>query len=313
MMRLLITGGAGFIGSHLCDRFIADGHQVVCVDNFLTGCESNVAHLTGHPNFRLLRHDMTTPLELSGPLDHVLHFASPASPMDYLRYPIETLRVGSLGTLHALELAKRLGAAFLLASTSEVYGDPQVHPQPEAYWGHVNPVGPRSVYDEAKRFAEAVTMAYHRQHGLDTRIARVFNTYGPRMRLDDGRAVPSFIAQALRGEPLTVFGDGTQTRSFCYVDDLVEGICRLMHSDVHEPVNLGTADERSVLDVAQLILKQFDGTASRIEFRLLPQDDPKQRRPDLTRAATLLTWRPTVRLEDGLKKTIAWFQSHSRC
>lgn len=312
-MRVLVTGGAGFIGSHLCDRLMADGHEVVCVDNLLTGRESNIAHLLDRREFQLLRHDISTPLEPEGTVDRVLHLASPASPADYLTYPIETLRVGSLGTLNALELAKALGAKFLLASTSEVYGDPQVHPQPETYWGHVNPIGPRAVYDEAKRFAEAVTMAYHRQHGLDTRIARVFNTYGPRMRLDDGRAIPTFIAQALRGEPLTVFGDGTQTRSFCYVDDLVEGLCRLMTAECDEPVNLGTTDERSVLEIAQAVLAAIPGTGSRIVFRPLPQDDPKQRRPDLTKAKALLQWQPTVRFEDGLVKTIRWFQSRSRC
>lgn len=311
-MRLFLTGGAGFIGSHLCDRLSAEGHTVLCVDNFLTGAESNVAHLRSQPTFQLIRHDLTKPLEPAGPIDYVLHFASPASPIDYQRYPIQTLKVGSLGTLNALGIAKARRAKFLLASTSEVYGDPQVHPQPESYWGHVNPVGPRGMYDEAKRFAEALTMAYHRQHGLDTRITRIFNTYGPRMRLDDGRAIPTFIRQALNGEPLTVFGDGSQTRSFCYVDDLVEGIRRLMDADVHEPVNLGNADERTILEIAKHILASFDGTvASRIEFHPLPQDDPKQRRPDLTKARTILKWQPRVRLEEGLSKTIAWFRQLS--
>lgn len=307
-MRIVITGGAGFIGSHLCERFIAEGHDVVCIDNFLTGREANIAPLTASPHFQLLRHNLTQPLTLPGPLDQILHFASPASPSDYLKYPIQTLKVGSVGTLNALGIAKAHGARFLLASTSEVYGDPQVHPQPESYWGHVNPVGPRGVYDEAKRFAEALTMAYHRQDGLNTRIARIFNTYGPRMRGDDGRAIPMFIGQALRGEPLTVFGDGRHTRSFCYIDDLVEGICRLMVSDVHEPVNLGSSDERSVLDIAKTILAAIPGTASRIAFRPLPQDDPKQRRPDLTRAKALLQWQPRIPLADGLARTIAWFQ-----
>jgi len=313
-MRLLLTGGAGFIGSHLCDRLIAEGHTVLCVDNFLTGSESNVAHLRSTPTFQLIRHDITTPLTPPGPIDHVLHFASPASPIDYLKYPIQTLKVGSLGTLNALGIAKAKGSKFLLASTSEVYGDPQVHPQPETYWGHVNCVGPRGVYDEAKRFAEALTMAYHRAHGVDTRIARIFNSYGPRMRLDDGRAIPTFIAQALRGEPLTVYGDGTQTRSFCYIDDLIEGILRLMASDLCEPVNLGNPDERTILEIAQRILAAFHGTAtSRIEFRPLPQDDPRQRRPDVTTAREQLGWEPTVSLEEGLRRTITWFQqaSHS--
>ncbi|MBI4596880.1 MAG: SDR family oxidoreductase [Candidatus Omnitrophica bacterium] len=308
-MRILLTGGAGFIGSHLCDRLIAEGHQVVCVDNFLTGQQSNIAHLLSKPAFALSRHDITQPLPLSGSLEYVLHFASPASPVDYLKHGVETLLVGSLGTLNALEIAKAKRAKFLLASTSEVYGDPDVHPQPETYWGHVNPVGPRSVYDEAKRFAEALTMAYHRTHGVDTRIIRVFNTYGPRMRLDDGRAVPTFIWQAMKGEPLTVYGQGAQTRSFCYIDDLIEGIRKLMDSDIHDPVNLGNPDERTMLDIAQKIIAQFPGTKSRIEFRPLPIDDPKQRRPDLTRAKTLLQWQPRTTLDEGLAKTIAWFRA----
>jgi len=307
----LITGGAGFIGSHLCDRLIGEGYTVLCVDNFLTGEESNVAHLRSHPRFQLIQHDISTPLELQGSLDYVLHFASPASPVDYLQHPIETLKVGSLGTLNSIEIAVAKRAKFLLASTSEVYGDPHIHPQPETYWGHVNPVGPRSVYDEAKRFAEAITMAYHRVFGTDTRIVRIFNTYGPRMRLHDGRAIPTFIRQALHGEPLTVYGDGTQTRSFCYVDDLVEGIRRLMEVKEHEPVNLGNSDERTVLELAQKILTCFHGAKSRIEFRSLPVDDPKQRRPDLTKAKTVLAWQPRVRLEEGLSKTIAWFRQSS--
>jgi dTDP-glucose 4,6-dehydratase len=311
-MRTLITGGAGFIGSHLCDRFIEEGRPVVCVDNFITGTESNISHLRASPNFHLVRHDMTQPLDVQGPVDDVLHFASPASPVDYLKYPIQTLKVGSLGTHNALGIAKAKGARFLLASTSEVYGDPQVHPQTESYWGYVNPVGVRGCYDEAKRFAEALTMAYHREHGIDTRIARIFNCFGPRMRLDDGRVVPTFIGQALRGEPLTVYGDGTQTRSFCYVDDLVEGIRRLMEAPVHEPVNLGNPDERTILEFAKEVLARCNGTTSRIEFRPLPQDDPKHRRPDITKAKTLLNWQPRVSFEEGLPRTIAWFREKQR-
>ena len=307
-MRVLVTGGAGFIGSHLCERFLSEGHVVLCVDNFITGVEANVAPFASKPGFELIRHDITTPLAPGGSIDYVLHFASPASPVDYLKYPIQTLKVGSLGTLNALGIAKAKRAKFLLASTSEVYGDPQVHPQPESYWGHVNPVGPRGVYDEAKRFAEALTMAYHREHGVDTRIVRIFNTYGPRMRLDDGRAVPTFIGQALRGEPLTVYGQGSQTRSFCYIDDLVEGIHRLMGADVHEPVNLGNPEERPILDIAKAVLTHFNGTTPRIEFRPLPQDDPLQRRPDLTRANALLRWEPRISLKDGLPQTVAWFR-----
>ena len=312
MMRVLITGGAGFIGSHLCERLMGEGYSILCVDNFITGREANVAHLRSRPGFDLVRHDITKPLEPRRRVDYVLHFASPASPIDYLKYPIQTLKVGSLGTLNALGIAKASRAKFLLASTSEVYGDPQVHPQPESYWGHVNPVGPRGVYDEAKRFAEALTMAYHREHGVDTRIVRIFNTFGPRMRMDDGRAIPTFIGQALRGEPLTVFGDGSQTRSFCYVDDLVEGIRRLMGADVHEPVNVGNPDERTLREIAEKILTTFQGSTSRIEFRPLPQDDPKQRRPDLTRAKTLLHWEPRVSLDEGLIPTIDWFRQQLR-
>ena len=307
-MRLLITGGAGFIGSHLCDRFISRGDAVLCVDNFITGSESNIQHLLAKPAFQLVRHDITRPLMPEGPVDFVLHFASPASPIDYLKLPIQTLKVGSLGTLNALGIAKAAQAKFLLASTSEIYGDPLVHPQPESYWGNVNCVGPRGVYDEAKRFAEALTMAYHREHGVDTRIIRIFNTYGPRMRLNDGRAVPTFVGQALRGEPLSIYGDGRQTRSFCYVDDLVDGIERMMASDLHDPVNLGNPDERTILEIAQKILAYFSGTTSRITFHPLPQDDPKQRRPDLTRANVLLRWAPTIGLDDGLARTIPSFQ-----
>ena len=309
MMRILITGGAGFIGSHLCDRFLKDGHQVLCVDNFITGSEANLAPFQGRPAFQLTRHDITKPLEPEGPVDYVLHFASPASPIDYLKYPIQTLKVGSLGTLNALGIAKARRAKFLLASTSEVYGDPQVHPQAETYWGHVNPVGPRGVYDEAKRFAESATMAYRGEHGVDTRIIRIFNTYGPRMRPNDGRAIPTFIRQALASEPLTAFGDGSQTRSFCYVDDLVEGIVRLMQSDGAEPVNVGNPGEYTILQLAQQI-KALTGSRSEIVFKPLPQDDPKVRCPDITRARQLLKWEPRVSLTDGLTRTIAWFRQH---
>lgn len=307
-MRLLITGGGGFLGSHLCDRFIERGDTVACLDNFITGREENIAHLSHHPKFRLIRHNITEPIDQEEPVDYVLHFASPASPVDYLKYPIQTLKVGSLGTLNALGIAKTKQAKFLLASTSEVYGDPEVHPQPEGYWGHVNPVGPRGVYDEAKRFAEALTMAYHRQHGVDTRIVRIFNTYGPRMRLDDGRAVPTFIGQAMRGEPLTVYGDGTQTRSFCYVDDLIEGILRLMDASVHEPVNLGNAEEQPIHEIAKRILGHFNGSPNGVEFRELPVDDPKRRRPDLSKAKALLRWEPRIGLEQGLAQTVSWFK-----
>src|SRR5512145_442605 len=282
-MRTLITGGAGFIGSHLCERFLAEGHVVICVDNLITGALTNVEHLRGNDNFTFIRHDISHPLELDGPVDYVLHFASPASPVDYLQYPIQTLKVGSLGTYKALGLAKAKGARYLLASTSEVYGDPLVHPQPESYWGNVNPVGPRGVYDEAKRFAEAMTMAYHRYHAVDTRIVRIFNTFGPRMRVRDGRVVPAFISQALRNEPLTVFGDGSQTRSFCYVTDLIEGIYRLLMSDEIQPVNIGNPAEMTVLQFAQEI-KRLTGTSAPIEFRPLPEDDPKIRRPDISKA-----------------------------
>ncbi len=309
-MRVLITGGAGFIGSHLCDRLIAEGHEVVCVDNLITGRLTNLAQLSTNPRFQFLQHDVSKPFEVPGPLDYVLHLASPASPSDYLKYPIQTLKVGSVGTLNTLGIAKAKRAKFLLASTSEVYGDPQVHPQPESYWGYVNPVGIRSCYDESKRFAEALTMAYHREHGLDTRIVRIFNTYGERMRLDDGRAIPTFIGQALRGEPLTVYGDGTQTRSFCYIEDLIEGIRRLMDSDLHEPVNLGNPDERPILEIARAILRLLPDAKSRIAFRPLPVDDPKQRCPDIARAQARLHWQPRVGLDEGLRRTIAWFRAH---
>jgi dTDP-glucose 4,6-dehydratase len=311
MARTIVTGGAGFIGSHLCEHFLAKGHEVMAIDNFVTGREENVAHLVGRPGFSLVHYDVTNTLAVEGPVDQILHFASPASPVDYLRLPIQTLKVGSLGTHKALGLAKAKGARFLLASTSEVYGDPAVHPQPESYWGNVNPVGYRGVYDEAKRFAEAMTMAYHRAHGLQTRIVRIFNTYGPRMRLDDGRALPRFFGQALRGEPLTVYGDGSQTRSFCHIEDLVDGIARLLFSDITEPVNIGNPDEVSILEFAEEI-RTLTGGHSRIEFRSLPPeyaDDPKQRRPDITKARTLLGWSPRVPRAEGLKRTLGYFQS----
>jgi len=306
-MRVLITGGAGFLGSHLCDRFLAEGHEVIAMDNLITGSVSNIEHLAGNERFRFIKQDVTEYIYIDGPLDAVLHFASPASPIDYLRYPIQTLKVGALGTHKALGLAKAKGARFLLASTSEVYGDPRVHPQPESYWGNVNPIGPRGVYDEAKRFAEAMTMAYHRYHGIETRIARIFNTYGPRMRLDDGRVVPNFIGQALRGEPLTVYGDGTQTRSFCYVDDMIEGIYRLLFSDEVEPVNLGNPQEMSILEFAHLI-NRLTGNKAGIVFCPLPEDDPHVRRPDIEKARQILGWEPKVGLEEGLIRTIAWFR-----
>ncbi len=306
-MRTLITGGAGFIGSHLCERFLERGHEVICVDNLITGSLSNIEHLRGHDRFTFLRHDVSHPLEIDGPLHNVLHFASPASPVDYLQYPIQTLKVGALGTHNTLGLAKAKNARFMLASTSEVYGDPEQHPQREDYWGHVNPIGPRSCYDEAKRFAEAVVMAYHRAHGVNTRIIRIFNTYGRRMRLDDGRVLPNFMGQALRGEPLTVYGDGSQTRSFCFVDDLVNGIEKLLDVEFHEPVNLGNPDEVTILQFAQEILALL-GSKSRIEFKPLPQDDPKVRKPDITRARQLLGWEPLVPRSDGLRRTLDYFQ-----
>jgi len=305
--RVLITGGAGFIGSHLCERFLADGADVICTDNFLTGTPDNIAHLFSNPRFTFIQQDVTTYIYVKGPVDAILHFASPASPVDYLELPIQTLKVGSLGTHKALGLAKEKGARFLQASTSECYGDPLVHPQNEDYWGNVNPIGPRGVYDEAKRFAEAMTMAYHRTHGVATRIVRIFNTHGPRMRLRDGRVVPNFIAQALRGEPMTVYGDGSQTRSFCYVSDLVEGIVRLLRSDYSGPVNCGNPAEVTILQFAERI-KKLTGSKSEIVFRPLPVDDPKQRQPDITRARTLLGWEPSVGLEEGLRHTIDYFR-----
>ncbi len=304
----VVTGAAGFLGSHLVDLLLERGHRVVGIDNLITGTVDNIAHLAGHPRFRFIQQDVTEFLFLNEPVDYVWHFASPASPADYLEFPIQTLKVGSLGTHKALGLAKHKGARFLLASTSEVYGDPLVHPQSEEYWGNVNPIGPRGCYDEAKRFAEALTMAYHRQHKLQTRIVRIFNTYGPRMRLNDGRVVPAFISQALAGKPLTVFGDGRQTRSFCYVSDLIEGVYRLMLSDYALPVNIGNPTELSVLEFARQIIR-LTGSRSRIVFKPLPQDDPRQRRPDISRARTLLRWQPKVPLEVGLKKTIEYFRS----
>ncbi len=303
----VVTGAAGFLGSHLVDLLIERGHKVIGIDNLVTGTTDNIAHLYGNPNFRFIKQDVTEFIYLAGPVDYVWHFASPASPVDYLELPIQTLKVGSLGTHKALGLAKHKGARFLLASTSEVYGDPLVHPQSEDYWGNVNPVGPRGCYDEAKRFAEALTMAYHREHGIQTRIARIFNTYGPRMRMNDGRVVPSFISQALKNKPLTVFGDGSQTRSFCYYTDLIEGIYRLMMSDVVEPVNLGNPSEITVLDFAKEVTR-VTGSQSRIVFKPLPQDDPKQRQPDITRAKKYLGWSPKVGLTEGLQKTIVFFR-----
>ena len=306
-MRVLITGAAGFLGSHLADRFLAAGGDVVGMDNFVTGSPDNIAHLTGNRHFSFHEHNVTNFIYVEGPLDGVLHFASPASPRDYLELPIQTLKVGSLGTHKALGLAKAKGARFLLASTSEVYGDPLVHPQPEGYWGNVNPVGPRGVYDEAKRFAEAMTMAYHRYHGLDTRIARIFNTYGPRMRVRDGRVVSNFIVQALQGEPITVYGDGSQTRSFCYVDDLVDGIVRLFERGAAEPTNIGNPREYTVLELAELVIR-LTGSRSTIVRESLPEDDPKVRRPDIARARSLLGWEPRVGVEDGLGRTIAYLR-----
>ena len=306
-MRVLITGGAGFLGSHLCDRFLAEGHQVLVMDNLITGSTANIEHLAGNDDFHFIKQDVTEYLYVEGDLDAILHFASPASPIDYLELPIQTLKVGALGTHKTLGLARARKAAYLLASTSEVYGDPREHPQREDYWGNVNPIGPRGVYDEAKRFAEAMTMAYHRYHGLDTRIARIFNTYGPRMRLDDGRVVPNFIAQALRGEPLTVYGDGHQTRSFCYVSDMIEGIYRLLISDEMEPVNLGNPEEMSIIDFANLV-NEITGNSAGIAFEPLPEDDPQVRQPSIGKALELLHWEPVVPLEEGLRTTIDWFR-----
>ncbi|MFZ5807561.1 MAG: UDP-glucuronic acid decarboxylase family protein [Verrucomicrobiota bacterium] len=308
MFTSVVTGAAGFLGSHLCDKLLSNGHQVIGIDNFITGNVSNIEHLASNDQFKFIKQDVTEYIYLPGEIDFVFHFASPASPIDYLELPIQTLKVGSLGTHKALGLAKAKKAKFILASTSECYGDPLVHPQTEDYWGNVNPIGPRGVYDEAKRFAEAMTMAYHRSHGVDTKIVRIFNTYGPRMRLKDGRVVPAFITQALRGEPLSIFGDGKQTRSFCFVSDLIEGIYRLSQSDFHEPVNIGNPNEMTVLQFAEAIVK-FTGSKSKISFHPLPVDDPKQRRPDITRAKTLLKWEPKISLDEGLKETIAWFKT----
>jgi dTDP-glucose 4,6-dehydratase len=305
-MRTVITGGAGFVGSHLCERFLADGHEVLCVDNLITGNTTNVDHLRGNDRFSFIRHDVSHPIEIDGPVHNILHFASPASPVDYLRHPIPTLKVGSLGTHNTLGLAKLKKAHYLLASTSEVYVDPDVHPQREDYWGHVNCIGVRGVYDEAKRFAEAMTMAYHRYHGVNTHIVRIFNTYGPRMRLDDGRVVPNLMGQALRGEPLTVYGDGSQTRSFCFISDLVEGIARLLMADFHEPVNLGNPNEVSIKDFAKEILS-LSGSKSSIVYQPLPQDDPRVRRPDIGLARRLLGWEPRVDRQEGLRRTLEYF------
>jgi len=306
MKRTLVTGGAGFLGSHLCDALLKEGHEVICMDNLITGSTDNIAHIQSD-RFHFLNHDVTRHIELEGPLDNVFHFASPASPIDYLEFPIQTLKVGSLGTHNALGLAKEKKATFVIASTSEVYGDPLEHPQKETYWGNVNPIGPRGVYDEAKRFAEAITLAYHRTHGIDTRIVRIFNTYGPRMRLNDGRAIPNFLSQALTGQDITVFGDGQQTRSFCYVSDLIEGIVLLLKSGHHDPVNIGNPIEMTLLEMAEKIL-QVTGSESKIVFKPLPEDDPKVRQPDIGLARKLLGWEPKVKLEEGLRITVDYFR-----
>jgi dTDP-glucose 4,6-dehydratase len=309
-MRVLITGGAGFLGSHLCDKFLGEGHTVIAMDNLITGSTRNIEHLAGRDDFLFIKQDVTNYIYIEGSIDAVLHFASPASPIDYLNLPIQTLKVGALGTHKALGLAKAKAARFLLASTSEVYGDPQIHPQPETYWGHVNPIGPRGVYDEAKRFAEAMTMAYHRYHGVDTKIVRIFNTYGPRMRLEDGRVVPNFIPQALRGEAVTVYGDGQQTRSFCYCSDLVEGIYRLLMSAEHDPVNIGNPNELTILQFAETI-NRLTGNQAGISFQPEKRikDDPQTRQPDITKARALLNWEPQVQLEAGLSRTIEYFRN----
>src|SRR5437899_430559 len=306
-MRVLVTGGAGFIGSHLCEFLLGRGAEVVCMDNLITGTVENIEHLRGRPGFAFVRHDVTEYIGVDGPVDQILHFASPASPVDYLELPIQTLKVGALGTYRGLGLAKAKNARFLMASTSEVYGDPVVHPQKEDYWGNVNPIGVRGCYDEAKRFSEAITMAYHRYHGVNTHIVRIFNTYGPKMRLDDGRVVPNLMGQALRGEPLTVYGDGSQTRSFCFVSDLVEGIFRLLFADFHEPVNLGNPNEVTIREFAEEIL-QLSGSKSKIEYQPLPQDDPKVRRPDISRARKLLGWEPKVDRHEGMLRTMEHFR-----
>jgi len=305
--RTVVTGGAGFLGSHLSDRLLAEGHEVICLDNLLTGSTDNIAHISKDPNYSFVKFDVTDYIYVKGKIDNILHFASPASPIDYLEHPIHTLKVGSLGTHKALGLAREKGARFLLASTSEVYGDPKVHPQPESYWGNVNPIGPRGVYDEAKRFAEAITMAYHRTHKLNTKIVRIFNTYGPRMRINDGRALPAFMSQALADENISVFGDGSQTRSFCYVTDLVDGIFRLLMSDLHEPCNIGNPNEITIKDVALEIIDLI-GSKSKITFKPLPEDDPKVRRPDISQAMKELGWNPLVSRREGLKKTVDYFR-----
>jgi len=306
-MRALVTGGAGFVGSHLCEFLLKKRMSVICMDNLITGSLLNISHLKSNPSFTFVNHDISKYVELDGSIDCILHFASPASPVDYLKFPIQTLKVGALGTHNTLGLAKLKKAVFLLASTSEVYGDPLVHPQKESYWGNVNPVGPRGVYDEAKRFAEAITMAYHRTHKVNTKIVRIFNTYGPRMRLNDGRVVPNFIYQALKGEPLTVYGNGKQTRSFCYVDDLVKGVYKLLLSNLNDPVNIGNPCEFTILEFAQSVLK-ITGSKSKIKLNPLPIDDPKQRKPDISRAKKYLKWEPKVDLEQGLEKTVEWFK-----
>jgi dTDP-glucose 4,6-dehydratase len=306
MPRTLVTGGAGFLGSHLCELLLEKGHEVIAMDNLITGSVDNIAHLRS-PRFSFIHYDVTNYIYVDGALDYILHFASPASPRDYFEFPIQTMKVGSLGTHKALGLALEKKAVFLLASTSEVYGDPLIHPQPETYWGNVDPVSPRGVYDEAKRFAEALTMAYHRFHGVDTRIVRIFNTYGPRMRPEDGRAIPAFVPQALRGDPITVFGDGSQTRSFCFVTDLIDGILRLLVSGIHDPVNIGNPDERTIMDLVRLLLELTE-SGSAVEYKPLPVNDPKIRQPDITRARTLLGWEPLVGLEEGLEITIEWFK-----
>lgn len=307
MERTLVTGGAGFLGSHLCDALLQEGHEVICMDNLITGNMDNLAHIDSD-RFHFMNHDVTRNIDVKGPIDNVFHFASPASPVDYLELPIQTMKVGSLGTHNALGVAKAKQARFMIASTSEIYGDPLEHPQKETYWGNVNPIGPRGVYDEAKRFSEAITMAYHRTHGLDTRIIRIFNTYGPRMRIKDGRAIPNFMVQALTGQDLTVYGDGSQTRSFCFVSDLIDGIVRLMKSGHHDPVNIGNPIEISLLEMAEKIL-QVTGSKSKIVFKPLPEDDPKVRQPDITLARSLLGWEPWVNLEEGLRATLDYFRT----
>jgi dTDP-glucose 4,6-dehydratase len=304
---VIVTGGAGFLGSHLCDRLIEDKNKVICIDNLLTGSTDNISHLFENPNFLFIKHDVTNYIHVDGKVDYILHFASPASPIDYLKLPIQTLKVGSIGTHKALGLAKAKNARFLLASTSEVYGDPSIHPQGEEYWGNVNPIGPRGVYDEAKRFAEALTMAYNRYHGVDTRIARIFNTYGPRMRPNDGRALPTFLSQALKNQDITIFGDGSQTRSFCYVSDLVDGIIKLLHSDEPTPINIGNSNEMTILDLANEIIASLE-SKSKLVFHELPVDDPKVRQPDISKAKTILGWEPKVNREEGLAKTIKYFK-----